>query len=355
MRPVWAGGEVYRETFAMVKEGGICAAPFLYEPEEILRVESYDGERIFEPERDWHVEKGQLVLTEDSRIPCAVPETFYHTTEKAAMEELERLDLNFGPVRTRSGRYIRLDIIGHPERLTRFQVAVTYRTGEAWSGEKPVSGLPELPRFAQKTGKREKVRIVLFGDSISCGYDCSGMYGLAPHQPIWPLLLQSSLEAYYQSEIELINTSLGGMDSDWALGQVRERVCIYQPDLVLLGFGMNDRCPGKEYAEKTEKIIRAIRSVLPGTEFVLMATSLPNPLAATAPLHFWAFQDEYAHALQSLCGPGIVMADIQGVQKSLLKKKRYIDMTGNLLNHPNDYLARIQAQVSDTVLKPQAG
>ena len=114
---------------------------------------------------------------------------------------------------------------------------------------------------------------------------------------------------------------------------------------------MNDRCPGKEYAQKTERLIDAVRAGCPEAEIVLMATSLPNPLVKTAPFYFWAYQDEYADALRKLCGPGIALADIQGVQKSLMQRKRYIDLTGNLLNHPNDYLARIQAQVLDSVLR----
>lgn len=34
-----------------------------------------------------------------------------------------------------------------------------------------------------------------------------------------------------------------------------------------------------------------------------------------------------------------------GSSKEIGKRKRYIDITGNWLNHPNDYLARILAQV----------
>ena len=56
--------------------------------------------------------------------------------------------------------------------------------------------------------------------------------------------------------------------------------------------------------------------------------------------------------LQWLKRRGVVLADVQGVQKELMKRKRYIDVTGNLLNHPNDYLARIQAQVLCTTLMP---
>ena len=69
-------------------------------------------------------------------------------------------------------------------------------------------------------------------------------------------------------------------------------------------------------------------------------------------MYFSAHQEEYAQSLYPLAGAGVVVADVQGVQKELMKRKRYIDITGNLLNHPNDYLARIQGQVLDTVLKP---
>lgn len=38
-----------------------------------------------------------------------------------------------------------------------------------------------------------------------------------------------------------------------------------------------------------------------------------------------------------------MLLHIQAVQKEIGKRKRYIDITGNWLNHPNDYLARILA------------
>ena len=59
----------------------------------------------------------------------------------------------------------------------------------------------------------------------------------------------------------------------------------------------------------------------------------------------WAHQDEYSESLKGLEGMGVAIADIQAVQKEIGKRKRYIDITGNWLNHPNDYLARILAQV----------
>ncbi|MFQ9638805.1 MAG: hypothetical protein ACLR0F_19545 [Eisenbergiella sp.] len=69
LRPVWKGGQIFRETFACVEDGGLCSAPFLLEPEDIITVEIYDQTQYFEAGRDWYVEAGRLCLAGDSRIP----------------------------------------------------------------------------------------------------------------------------------------------------------------------------------------------------------------------------------------------------------------------------------------------
>lgn len=102
---------------------------------------------------------------------------------------------------------------------------------------------------------------------------------------------------------------------------------------------------GAEYREKTRQLIEMVRTQNSETEILLMATSLPNPILHTPPFYFCGYQEEQGEALRELCGKGIALADIQTVQKNIMKKKRYIDLTGNLLNHPNDYLSRIQAQI----------
>lgn len=352
--PVWEGGKLYRETFAMVEEGGSCEAAFLYEPEKILRIESYDGLHVYEPGRDCIVKDGKLVLTPDSRIPHTDWNTFYYLSEEEAKRELSKRKekLGFGPVSTTDGRFLNLSAIGNPDYVTRWQIAVTYTTQERWVGKHPVSEVDHLPDFWYKVKRKKNIRIVLFGDSISCGCDCSGLYHKSPYQPLWPDLLAESLRNYYDVAIELINTSEGGRDTEWAIQNIGERVANWQPDLVLLGFGMNDRCSGTEYGEKTRQMVNDVLSACPGAEIVLMATSLPNHLTKTSPFYFCSHQDEHGDALLKLCRMGVVLADMQGVQKELMKRKRYIDITGNLLNHPNDYLARIQAQVLRTILIP---
>ena len=364
LEPVWNSPVQYAEPFAMIEEDGcrtpsqyetvrnICRAPFLYEPEEILRVESYDRTVCYEEGIDYRVENGQLVRTEDSRIPCTGWETFFHADLEEAEEALKNnpVKLDFGPVASLDGRYLDLGAICHPEKVTKWMTVVTYTTKERWKGMVPGGCLEQLPRFSEKLRKKEPVQIILYGDSISCGWDCSGIYGQQPGQPIWPELLLGQMREKWESPVEFHNVSVGGVDSEWAIAHAPKRVAAYHPDLVILGFGMNDRCPGSEFAEKTRRLMEEIQRISPLTEFLLIATTLPNELAHTAPMYFDAYQGEYSDVLRGLCCEGVILADVQEVQRAIQKKKRYIDLTGNWLNHPNDYLARVQAQVIAAVL-----
>lgn len=351
MRPVWVKGEVYRETFAMIAQEGGCRAPFSRLPEKVLRVESYDGTVCYEEGRDYRVEDAFLTVPAGSRICSTGWESFLYETGQAATAALEgRPPLGFGPVEAIDGRYLNLSAVGCPQNVTRWQIAVTYTTKEDWQGETPQSAREYIPRFFEKMQKGEKVRIVLYGDSISCGWDCSGMYGQAPGQPAWDRILLENLQKRCRGMVEWTNTSVGGVDTDWAIANAGERVAGHCPDLVILGFGMNDRCRGTQYRDKTARLMERIQKDCPDTEFLLIVTTLPNELAATEPFWFCAYQKEQEEALLALRGDRVGVANVQAVQKVLQKRKRYIDLTGNWLNHPNDFLARVQAQVVDAAL-----
>lgn len=353
LRPVWEAGNVFREVFTMLREDGECKAPFLYRPDQILKVESYDGRITYEEGRDWYIENGNLCLTKESRIPSTDWSSIYFEKLEDAVREKEKLPPGFGiPVTgTSDGRYIRLFAVAHPWIIYKWQVAVSYTTGEKWEGYHPAPMLKNLPKLREKLKKKKPLKIVLYGDSISYGFDCTGIYELDPLQPKWIDMVCDSLRERFHVEIQLVNASESGQDSDWALKHAEELVVSEKPDLVLLGFGMNDRCPGDEYREKTKALVQTIGDKLQEAEFILIATSLPNELLDTEPMRFCAHQGEFAKALEPLCGEGCIMADIQDVQRIMMKRKRYIDLAGNNINHPNDYLARVYAQVTDTLLK----
>ena len=69
LEPIWEGGYCFRETFAAVADENGCRASFLWTPKEVLSVESYDGETVYEEGIDYLVEGDELVIPEGSHIP----------------------------------------------------------------------------------------------------------------------------------------------------------------------------------------------------------------------------------------------------------------------------------------------
>jgi hypothetical protein len=112
--------------------------------------------------------------------------------------------------------------------------------------------------------------------------------------------------------------------------------------LAIIAFGMNDGTgclPPAGFRINIQGIMNSIKAQNPDAEFVLVATTLANPES-----HFAGNQTDYLEELQSLAVVGVVIADMTGVHRELLMKKRFIDMTGNNINHPNDFLSRWYAQ-----------
>jgi acyl-CoA thioesterase I len=75
---------------------------------------------------------------------------------------------------------------------------------------------------------------------------------------------------------------------------------------------------------------------------VIVSPMLPNPDADPRVMpRFAAYRD----ALARLSGRGVVLADVTTLWTQLLVRKTYYDVTGNGLNHPNDFGHRLYAQV----------
>lgn len=203
--------------------------------------------------------------------------------------------LLYEPVAMDDGRYITLRGINHPEYLAKWTVMVSYESLSSERIQAPFDASAHLPKWTRKRKAGEDCQIVLYGDSISYGCDCSGLY----HLP---------------------------------------------PDLVILGFGMNDRCSAAEYADRTKRLVQCVQQQYPEAEVLLIVTTLPNARVSTLPIYFCAQQHTFPDVLFNVKKDGIGIADVQGVQTQIMQQKSYLDLTANYLNHPNDYLARIQAQ-----------
>ena len=88
-------------------------------------------------------------------------------------------------------------------------------------------------------------------------------------------------------------------------------------------------------------------------DYLLLSTTLPNPEIVLGDA---SNQDKLAAKLFELekagtaTTGGVVVGDMTAVHQYLLQSKRFIDMTANNVNHPNDFLVRAYAQLVCTML-----
>jgi hypothetical protein len=132
------------------------------------------------------------------------------------------------------------------------------------------------------------------------------------------------------------------MRSDWGREHAAAFVAPLAPDLVIIGFGMNDAgaVKAEQFRENLQSIMAEVREKTPGAEFLLLMTFQPNP-AWRNPRAMVAYRD----VLHSMEGPGVAVVDLWEMHGELLKQKSYEDTTGNHVNHPNDFIVRLYAQV----------
>lgn len=312
------------------------SASLLFSPTHILSISSANGETTFESERDYVFDSrtNSLTLPEGSRISFMTYDQLY----PLMTSDQPKIKRQQGD----QSRGIFFDnAAGYHER----QVVVTYdcQPGQ-WQGPVPTFAGDQLPHLMQKLNNREPISVVLCGDSISAGYNASKFTGAKPGCPAYGELVALSLQKHFGSEVSFTNHAVGGWTASRGLKQVIDhRVGEQQPDLVIIAFGMNDVFARNSaaYQQNVNGIIETIRERSPNTEFILVGTMLGN-VEWGMPMEEFSL---YQQALKELCGEGIVLADLTAVWEELLKHKSFYDLTGNGVNHPNDFGHLVYAQV----------
>ena len=162
------------------------------------------------------------------------------------------------------------------------------------------------------------------------------------------MTVEALKKAYNYSEITAVNTAVGGTRSSWGAETAYNNVARYEPDLVVIAFGMNDgtrSVSAESYILNIKSIMDTARTANPDVEFILVSPILANP-----DTYFNGTQSKYLPALLELETEGTCVADLTSIHTYLLQKKTYSDMTGNNVNHPNDFLIRFYAQVLEATL-----
>jgi lysophospholipase L1-like esterase len=314
-----------------------------FDPLEVVSVTSSSGEARYAAGRDYALVPGTNLLSAPpgSAIPVK------RAAELTAPVGSQPYDL-----RRRDGLVEILFGAGH--EYHDMQVLVTYtHAADQWRGPVPRFAGERLPKALRRLRASEPLKLVLFGDSISAGCNASKWAGAPPFRPFYGEAFADNLRAAYGSAVALTNLSVGGTTSAWGAHEIGQ-VIAEQPDLVVLAFGMNDStggCPVGEYTGNLQAQMAAVRGARPEAEFILVASMLPNP--------DWHVSDiprlfEYRDALLALGsaddGAGVAVADLTSVWAELHQRKDPLSITGNGVNHPNDFGHALYAQVVSALL-----
>jgi len=148
---------------------------------------------------------------------------------------------------------------------------------------------------------------------------------------------------YPEGRIRIVNKSIGGEDTNGGSARVESDVVPLQPDLVSIGYGMNDQNVHEDGSHTTslEQFDRNLRHMIDAiraagdTDIVLVTPCEPNPnwqhTSGKTPL--------YADVIRRLgqeYGIGVADAHAEWTAE-LAAGKTHESLLLNNVNHPNDY------------------
>ena len=204
----------------------------------------------------------------------------------------------------------------------------------------------KLPGLRARLEKGAPIAVACIGDSISCGFNASKFTGVPPFQPPYVDLLAEGLRSFSGCEVTLDNLAVNGSGCAHAL-QDPERWLGVDYDLLLVAYGMNDLCTynGAGFSDVVSRIVELSRERHPGAECIVVAGMSGNPeWRNTSGCRDVVF----ANALRRKFAWGnddVLFADVNSMWRRIAARKNFYDMTGNGVNHPNDYGHRIYAAV----------
>jgi lysophospholipase L1-like esterase len=217
-----------------------------------------------------------------------------------------------------------------------FFVYVDYDHREAW---KPLPAKAEfsakaLPVTRRKLRAGETLRMVAYGDSITAGGEASET-GLI----FWERWADALRKKYPRASIQITNGATGGDSTAQGLQRLQAKVLSQKPDLVLIGFGMNDHnregfgVPLAKFAENLRSMIDRIRAET-GAEIVLFSAFPPNPKWHFGSHNMAAYAEATEQvALEKHCA----FADVFHFWQQFAARKKPEDLLANNINHPNDF------------------
>ena len=335
LEPAWKSDIVWRESSVLRAASAAepASARLAFPAESILAVTTADGVRSVEARSGWQHAPGsrEIVFPLPTPVPTILDADRY-LPENAEHSYRHRVGNPQEWLLYRPGRWF------HDR-----DVEITYRRARGAADAPAIEVVHgSLPKTRARLGAGEPVRIGVSGDSISTGLDASETTGTPPFQPGWAELAVAQLRVSTKSTVTHVNRAVAGWSVANGVADL-DALLESQPDLVLVAYGMNDvgRRDPAWFRDQTASLVARVKEKRPDAEIILVATMLGNDEWIHTPREMF---NRYRDELKTLVGPGVALVDMTAVWEEQLRAKEMFDLTGNGLNHPNDFGHRLYAQ-----------
>lgn len=368
MRPLWEGRVIHNESVMLT--GIYDKAKLLHKPDEILGVKDYSLTKDYIQGVDYEInDNGEISLTQKTSIDY-MSSAQYYSHNNAHNEIQIKTEING----------VEKDL-WFSEEIFKHQINITYTHSEFWDYFIPETRSDQFARLIKKLENGEDVTFIFYGDSITYGASATGMIPVSPFTPIWSVMFTNYIAKQYQytvnyinaglqgtiklaettanfgsrGKITYINSSVGG----WCLNDgivhykeyVKNFIQTYGCDLYVQAFTMNDGGGHPvNIKNNTEKLLNYVYTDAPNVETLLVSTMVPNPdiIDSGFNMNQPLFEKEFLDLAEKYQknNTHCAVSPMTSMSESILTVKRFRDYTGNNINHPNDFMARLYAQVA---------
>lgn len=334
--PYWLGNVIYNETVMLTDDGNGITGKLQYNPVKILSVRDYTWKKEYSAS-DYSVNGNVISVGRNTSLPYLKSENFVGENLPSGYRLVDAVtNVETDVVKMGTTIYTEGSLIyGH-------QISVSYVYDPSdIVGETSVFN---APKTLAKLKAGEDITIAATGDSVMEGCSTSGHFNHEPNMPTYIELVREALEEEYGGKITLHNKAIGGQTSNLAASEDHIRTIVAKrPDILFVHFGIND-CGAKHskniYGDNLAYFIAKVQESLPDCEIVLIKAF---------PVHTGTYDmdlfEKYWKKLDDFCDDfnNVTTLDMYTPGMEMLKVKKYMDVTGNGINHLNDFSARLYA------------
>jgi hypothetical protein len=195
-----------------------------------------------------------------------------------------------------------------------------------------ISSENQLPKFTAKLKNGEPVLVLSYGNSIAAGAEAS-----SPHFRFQNRWVDNLKSLFPKATIQLEDASLPGYTTTEAILKWDATVGQKNPDLVLLGWGMNEANIGgitpKEYQNNLVKLVQLTKEQK-NAEVIIYSCFRPN--------ENWQYSSHkmelYTQAAkEAAAAANCAYLDVYAIFEKVFARKDQPSLLANNINHPNNF------------------